>query len=165
MGEDLQTLVRCRLDDLFLTKKFTAAKAVRRAAQAGHKITAPRLSQIAAMPTGERWRRPAGRETIFAIACGLDLHVARVADAALRSTGIPMPVRRYGRPASRATIREVCAECAAQSCDIHQLVVMLPHLHLTDGQTAELVQAVEDVVARQLATFSEEDYPRESFGA
>lgn len=121
-------------------------QAVRRAVHAGRRITEARLSQIRGMSAGERWT--ATPETIWALAIGLDLPVVRVADAAMRSAGLPMPPRRYRRKRDEATVRGICGDCTAHSGDFDELVVALPHSNLTRDEKATLVQAIEDVVTQ-----------------
>lgn len=161
--EDLQTLVRARLDHLERTRNFQAVQAVRRAAQAGRRITGARLSQIRDMPTGAQWT--ATPETIWAIAHGLDLPVVRVADAAMRSRGLPMPTRRYGHKREQTTVRGICADCTARMGDFDELVVAIPQQDLTPAEKAELVQAIENVVTQMFEQRGRVTYANEQSGA
>jgi hypothetical protein len=152
--EDLQTLVSRRLDYLYEHEKsptgtgpFTAADAVRRAAQNRRKITEARLSQIAAMPSGEKWgERGATNETIHAIAFGLDLPLERVVDAAMRSRGFPIPARK----SDQATVSGICPTCPSPSGEFDELVIRVPRPDLPTEVVALLKQEVQKTVTRTL---------------
>lgn len=137
--DDLQSLVRRRLDDLKRTRDWSLADVAQRAKRAGYPITKGRLSQIA---TGVRMTRPSNADTLWALAHGLGLPIHQVADAALRSTGIPMPARRYHRGHDRATVRGVCASCPERS-RFDVTVIVLPDGDYTPDEIANLESVVE----------------------
>lgn len=149
--EDLQTLVRWRLDNLRNRRNrrtFTARDAALRAAKAGLNVTEPRLSQIAATPPGERCA--VTLDTVWAIAVALDLHPSRVADAALRSTGKQVPVRRYSRKGGATTVSGIRAAYRTRSEGFDELTLVLPPLDLTKEEISELADDVDQFVTHLL---------------
>lgn len=152
--EDLQTLVRRRLDYLYEHEKsptgtgpFTAADAVRRAAENGHQISEARLSHIRAMPSGQRWGdRGATNPMIFAITTGLDLPIERVVDAAMRSRGFPIPARK----SDRATVSGICPACKSRSGEFDELAIRVPRPDLPADIVALLEREVQKTVTQTL---------------
>jgi hypothetical protein len=145
--DDLQTLVRRRLNHLLNEHEFTAADAVRRANDVGYWIADSTFSQIRKRPTGERWGPPKPY-TLLGIAVGLDLPEGEVGDAALRSAGYPIPLRMYLR-SSEATEGALCTCQPTHSGVFDELVVELPRPDLTRKKITQLVTAVEQAATQQ----------------
>lgn len=147
-GEDLQHLVRRRLDQL-KKQGLSLAALVQRATREGHSLDKTQLSKYsdAARPV----RQVPYPAALFALAAALDVHVEEVADAALRSTGVPVRVRRYDRRNDRATVRGICPPCTPRKEGFEEFVVMLPHADVTQTELDELVTAVRTISARQMA--------------
>lgn len=146
--EDLQTLVNGRLRHLLHEHGVTAADAARRARAAGYRVDESRLSQIASMATGERWVLMPHPRTMLGIAVGLDLLIHQVVDAAVRSTGIPVPVRHYA--STMETDGDALCTCEPTTRVFDELVVMLPPVALTHGDLVKLVHAIDEETAQQL---------------
>lgn len=146
--DDLQSLVRHRLQHLRKEHRVTAAQAVRSAVEAGYRITEARLSQLKRMRPGERMGLP-HHEVLAGIAAALDLPDGEVIDAALRSSGHVIPVRRY--PYDRSTTEgPLCVDCPTQSSGFDELVMVLPRPDLTAEEIARLIRAFDQAAARLL---------------
>lgn len=144
--ENLQSLVKQRLEELKDKRGLSLEDIVKRARKAGYRITKQRIYQLSLPET--RIGQVPYKDTLYALAKGLDLPVLRVADAALRSTGVPVPAvpaRRYGRTSDQITVREARARLA----DFDELTVMLPHEQRTAADIAELIEAVTITATRQ----------------
>lgn len=135
---DLGTLINTRTAELGITFR----EAVRRARDAGHTISYGRLSQLT---TGGISQVPYA-PMLEAIAAAIDLPVDQVAYAALRSTGIPIPVHTHDEP---STLRMRCPDCVTQSSDADDLVIVLPHTGLSGEEFAELVREVQATIDRE----------------
>jgi hypothetical protein len=145
--DDLQSLITRRLGQL-AREGVTAAEVIRRAARAGHRVSKATLSRHG---NGALAGRMPTAEVITGLATGLGLPLAEVADAALRSTGVPMPARNYGSTDRPARVRGVCSDCTTRpALAFDELVVVVPHVELTKDEIEELRVAVECLVTRQM---------------
>lgn len=145
--DDLQTLITRRLDWLERKRGDNAADVLRRAAKAGYPISKGTLSRHA---NGDFKGRVPSLRVLRALEAGLDLSLEELGDAALRSTGVPMPDRKYRRESDKATVRGLCAECTARLDEFDELCIRVRKPNLTDREIAALERAVQKTVTRTL---------------
>lgn len=140
MDDDLRRLIARRLEELNLKPHAAAA----RARDAGHKITNQRLSQL----TNEEISQVPYPATLLALACALDVPVEEVADAALRSIGVPIPVRVNGH-GEQASIRIGKPGSRPRSSEHGELALVLRVEGLSPETLRSLIQTVAETALRE----------------
>jgi hypothetical protein len=140
--DDLKTLINRRFKEEL---KISGQLAVDQAREAGYKITNQRLSQLVSSKPITQVPYP---DTLKALAFMLDVPIEEVCDAALRSTGVPIPVRMNadGRGPSLSSDGD---DSATPSSEAPEMTLVLRVEGLSPKSLHELIQTVAETALRE----------------
>lgn len=147
--DDLKTLINRRL-------LVSGQVAVDEARAAGYKITNQRLSQLAGSKPIVQVPYP---DTLKALAFILDVPVEEVCDAALRSTGMPIPVR-INADGHDATLGSNSDASAPPSSEAPEMTLVLRVEGLSPRSLHELIQTVAKTALREGQNIAHSGEPR-----